>query len=684
VQPDPGTSGTSPVTTRWASVRAAVRGAIAARHGDEIARALLPTAPNEPALAIDPALARSFVELAEQYPRHLADEHRKQHGAWFTPLELAQPTADRALALLEAHRATPLRVVDPAVGGGTFLRAAFRTLRANGLPADQALASLHGVDVDATAAALAALAVWEEAGCLGDPREVAARIRTGDGLLDLADGSFDAVLTNPPWETLQATPTAAAYVATLRRHFQHQGRGKLYTYRLFVERSLRLLHERGVVGMIVPASLWFDRDAEPVRRLLLDGADWQWLFGFENRRKVFAIDGRYRFGAIVAQRPGPTTHARVAFGRTELADWRSATPPHTRVAVAELRALSPGSGTFVEADEPRDLELLLRMQRSGTPLCGPRGRFGWRQGDWNMTSDRRHFVLRDDAERQGYRPDGDGIWRCADRPDLLPLLQGAMIGDLHPNVGAHARGTGHGTQWELPPTPDTVRPAFLVRADAWRAKTAARAPFRLVHRALGNASNERTMLACLLPDVPCGNSLGVLTPWPTVTVQRAPLRELAAAAAVLGSLPFDWALRQRLAGTNLNQFVLADCVLPELDVDAERELAGLALRLCALLPGHATLWRAAAAEGWCPDEGPAVDATIRASLVEQLDVRVGRSFGLDEADVAWITRDCERPAAALRRVPAGALTKGFWRVDRGLPPELRPPEPLARGGADRW
>jgi len=672
VRPDPSSTSTVQASTRWATLRASVRCWVAARLGDDLALALLPPTVGEPEAPDDAALPRSLVELADQYAALLADDHRKQHGAWFTPIELAQPTADRALAPI-ATTPRPLRVVDPAVGGGTFLRAAFRTLRANGWSADMALASLHGVDVDATAAALAALAVWEEAGCLGDPREVAARIHAGDGLLELADGTFDAVLTNPPWETLQAAPTAAAYVATLRRHFRHQGRGKLYTYRLFVERALRLLHERGVVGMIVPASLWFDRDAEPVRCLLLDGADWQWLFGFENRRKVFAIDGRYRFGAIVAQRPGPTTHVRVAFGRTELADWRSATPPHARVAATELRALSPGSGTFVEADEPRDLELLLRMQRRGSPLCGPRGRFAWRQGDWNMTSDRRHFVLRDDAERQGFRRDGDGIWRCDDRPDLLPLLQGAMIGDLHPNVGAHARGTGHGTQWEPPPTSDSVRPAFLVRADAWRAKAAAGAPFRLVHRALGNASNERTMLACLLPDAPCGNSLGVLTPLPTVTAPRAPLRELAAAAAVLGSLAFDWALRQRLAGTNLNQFVLADCVLPELDVDVARELAGLALRLCALLPGHAGLWRAAAAEGWCPDEGPAVAAATRADLVEQLDVRVGRSFGLDEADVAWITRDCERPAAALRRVPAAALTKGFWRVDRELPPELRRP-----------
>jgi hypothetical protein len=343
------------------------------------------------------------------------------------------------------------------------------------------------------------------------------------------------------------------------------------------------------------------------------------------------------------------------------------------LAAAELRALSPGSGTFVEVDDPRDLELLLRMQRCGTPLCGPRGRFAWRQGDFNMTSDRRHFVPRDQAERHGYRPATTACGAAPITPTCCRCCKAPWSATCTRTRRARRR---HRPRHPLGTADDgleDVRPAFLVRADAWRVKAAVRAPFRLVHRALGNASNERSMLACLQPDAPCGNSLGVLTPWPAVQAKQAPLRELAAAAAVLGSLPFDWALRQRLAGTNLNQFVLADCVLPELDDDAECQLARLALRLCALLPGHAALWRAAECEGWCPDAGPAVEAAARADLLERLDVRVGRSFGLDEADVAWISRDCERPVAELRRVPAGAQAKGFWRVDRALPPELRRP-----------
>ena len=650
---------------------------LAAHWSPTTADELLPRTPNEPDLAPDPTLPHSFVALSELYPARLATEHRKQRGAWFTPLALAQPTADRTLAPLLAATADPsrLRIVDPAVGGGVFLRAALRTLRAAGVPTATAVRCLHGVDIDPTAAVLAALAVWEECGDAAlDPRPFTTRIHAGDGLVDLAAAHFDAVLTNPPWETLQSGAEAPARVRMLRPRFHHQGRGKLFTYRLFVERAHQLLVPGGRMGLVVPASLWFDRDAEPLRRLLLDDSDWRWLFGFENRRKVFAIDGRYRFGVVIATKGTPTQRVRVAFGRTELADWSADAPPHVELPREALRALSPASGAFVEADAPRDLDVLRRMQAGGTPLCGRRGAFAWQQGDFNMTSDREHFVLREAAEAAGHRRGDDGVWRRDGQPDLLPLYQGAMLFDLHPNVGAHAGGTGHATAWTSPASLVDLRPAYLVDAASWWAGARARPRARLVHRALSNATNERTTVVGLLPDVPCGNSLGVLSPHARLGPEQQPLRELAAAAAVLSSLPFDWALRRRLGGTNLNGFVLADCVLPPLADASAQELAQLALRLAAILPWHDGLWQQAAHEGWAPSEGPARTDVERAELATQIDVRTGRAFGLDLDDVAWITRDCERPSAELLRGRGVAAdAKGFWRIDRTLPPPQRRP-----------
>ncbi len=589
----------------------------------------------------------TWSEDAARYQNALSHEQRKRDGVWFTPLELAMPTARRTLLpLLSENVARPLRICDPAVGGGSFLLAASTVLQESGHRA----AEFHGIDLDEQATNLAEAALLAR-------NEPHVSIRVGDGLTDLEPESFDCILGNPPWETLQDGENAKSRVAALRPHFHHQGKGKLYTYRLFIERAVQLLRPGGRLGLIVPASLWFDRDAEPLRRLLLDQCEWQWLFGFENRERIFAIDSRYRFGAIVATKGGKTSQVQVAFGRNRIDEWADAEPEHVIYRREELQRLSPHAGTFVEVDTRRDLDILTRMQARGQPLLGEQGAFTWRQGDFNMTSDRDRFALREQAERDGYRHDGLGVWRSTGHPDLLALRQGAMIYDLQANSGAHDCGVGHKTQWRRPNTADELQPLYLVDATAWHKASAKRGVARIGLRALSNATNERTAIACLLPDVPCGNSLGVLTPrGPSLQ----PLLQLAAGTAMLASLPFDWALRMRLAGTNLNRFVLTDCILPNVDDATMTRLAQLALRMCATTPWTHELWQIAQREGWNERCEPATEAEERRALTTEIDVAVGQAFGLTHDDAIWMTR-------------GEPFIKGFWRIERTLPEAQRRP-----------
>lgn len=667
---------------RWAAARSAVRRWLARRLDDDaLAARLLPVdALENDAAREDEPQARwdCAASLAHDYPALLDPSLRKRRGAWFTPAAITEPTVARALQpLLPRMREGTVRICDPAVGGGAFLLAALRWQRENGVPAGRAVASLHGRDLDGTVAAIAAVALWEACGAdAPDLLQLARQVCAGDGLHDLEPASFDAVVTNPPWETLQASDEARQAVARLRRHFVHQGSGKLYTYRLFVERAHQLLRHGGRFGMVVPASLWFDRDALPLRELLLDRCRWEWLYGFENRHRVFAIDSRYRFAVVVGGKGGHTAAVNAAFGRVDPADWQRSDPPHTRYDRALLPALSPRSGAFVETDDACDLEVLQRMHARGRPLVGEGGAFVWRQGDFNMTADRLRFVRREHAEADGFARGTDGVWRRG-ADALLPLYQGAMVYDMHPNVAVYRSGTGRATTWETPRADDDFRPQYLVAANGDRPA----GPARIVLRALSNATNERTAVACLLPDVPCGNSLGVLQPR---LATDSPLRAMAAGAALLGSLAFDHALRLRLSGTNLNHFVLSDCVLPLLDEAEETALANAALQLCAILPWHRALWTTAANEGWLDAaSAPAREAPRRETLLTRIDVLCGRAYGLRPDDVAWITRGCELPSERLRSgTPPGLPARGFWRVDRELPAERRRPNRWRAAVAD--
>lgn len=680
-------SGLPQAALRWAAARAVasrVAKAIVAARGQtpsgglfaappqdapaELAAAAALVAATTPEVELPRAndLPATFAALGEAYPRLLAPAVRKRAGAWFTPAELAQPTAERAIAGL-ADRDGPLRIADPAAGAGAFLLAALRVRVAAGRdPAATAACELHGVDSDPTAAQLAALALHEACGAR-PPRlaDIEANVRYGDGLLAFADGACDVVLGNPPWETLQKGQGSDAPDAP--RPIAAGPRGKAYTYRLFLERALRLLRPGGRLGMILPASLYFDRDAAPLRRALLDDCAWEWLFGFQNRLRIFAIDGRYRFCAVVAQKGGRTQSLRAAFLRERVSEWAQPEPPTMKLRPDDLQSLSPGSGAFVEVRCARTLAVLRKMAAHGMPLLGEGGLCRWRQGDFNITSDRGRFVSRREAEKEGYRrADGD-VWRRQGSEDLLPLYQGGMIGQLHPNRGAYHGGSGRGVRWRPPEDPSAIEPQHLVRAADCRLDQ----PWRIGLRALSNATNARSAIACLLDRVPCGNSLGVL--W-LQEPSAQPLRALAFAAGALGSLCYDWALRQRLAGTNLNGFLLADTRLPRTCEQEQAKIAALALRLCAALPRQAAMLNDAVAEGWlAPDDGAVRDEEQRATLHAELEARVARAFGLDAEDFAFMLRDCDLPTAQLRRPQVWTRLdpKGFWRVDKALEPEHR-------------
>lgn len=56
-----------------------------------------------------------------------------------------------------------------------------------------------------------------------------------------------------------------------------------------------------------------------------------------------------------------------------------------------------------------------------------------------------------------------------------------------------------------------------------------------------------------------------------------------------------------------------------------------------------------------------------------LDAVVAKLYGLDADDFAWILRDCDHPVDKVTDKPFSRTLdpKGFWRVDKERPPELR-------------
>ncbi|WP_372460250.1 Eco57I restriction-modification methylase domain-containing protein [Nocardia coffeae] len=159
---------------------------------------------------------------------------RKRHGRHYTPVRLAEFLAERLLEHVVPQGR--LRILDPACGDGELLLAVYRAAvrRFPGIPVQ-----LTGFDLDAAAVALA--------------RERAAGLpvtwRVGDFLCaaeELAESSFDAVITNPPYVRTQQLGGATARLLSVRFGL----RGRIDLTHPFVASVPRLLRPGGVLGLL--------------------------------------------------------------------------------------------------------------------------------------------------------------------------------------------------------------------------------------------------------------------------------------------------------------------------------------------------------------------------------------------------------------------------------------------------
>jgi hypothetical protein len=557
-----------------------------------------------------------------------------------------------------------------------------------------------------------------------------------------ARGGFDAVIGNPPWDThrVDSRTFFARFDPSYRRRakqdglrrqealferqadlerawstqresarafarwcrpgagpFRHQGPGDPSSYRLFAELAHRLLRPRGALGLIVPSGLYSDLGAAPLRRLFLRENTWDLLYGFENRRRVFDIDTRFKFCGVVVRKGGTTTELRTAFMRedpSELSDPHRYSVPLER---RRIEILSPRHSTFVEGSG-RDLEVLERLGANGCAL-GDTGPSSWNvafRRELDMTLDSHRFRTRVEWERDGYRPDQYDRWlsfrRGAATPSgnpedhvrlrdgrfvrvdditgvALPVHEGRMVGQFDFSEKGWVEGHGRSARWRAIPFPrKTVDPRFLIGTDHLPDPSVA-----MVHKigfvSVASATNCRSMVAAALALAPCGNSVP--------TLRSTDLPTELALLATLNSLVYDWTLRARLSGINLNRFVLDETPLPH--PAHLLRIPGLAPLIAGLAWPHPRFARAwltlpnALRQDLPLDAHFALGADERLRRRCILDAIVAHAYGLDVDDLAWILRDCGHPVSRLRdrRATARFDRKGFWRVDRDRPPGIR-------------
>ena len=381
-----------------------------------------------------------------------------------------------------------------------------------------------------------------------------------DAFTDARSG-FDLIVGNPPWDTVKPyddefftryypafrsistkpkkrerqdrilkDPAIRAEYESFRQSYRDrsafyktygmQGVGDRDLWQLVLERAFGLASESGVISVLVPSQVLSNTGSAAVRKRVLD-SDVLSMLVFENRKKIFPIDSRYRFLLLTLRNAEGPDSFRAGFYLHNLSslDGAGGTEQekfHT-LSKEMIRRVSPETLSIPETDA-RHLGILAKMAACGT--LADRSEDGWDiafSNGFHRANDA--HLLRDD--RRGW-----------------PVLEGRNIHQFnHAFAGAEFTAS-------MSPGLQREKRKRAYRNDSRKFYHS----FRLVFRDIASSTNMRTVIAAIVPPqrfhAHSINSI-VLSRNGRLEAGRDYDRHVAYLCGILNSMPFDFAARSK-------------------------------------------------------------------------------------------------------------------------------------------
>ncbi|MBT9258204.1 MAG: N-6 DNA methylase [Clostridiales bacterium] len=476
-----------------------------------------------------------------------------------------------------------------------------------------------------------------------------------------AEGGFDVVLCNPPWERIklqeeeffaprdpkianalnkaerrrlikalpdtnpalweeyqEAKHAAEAQSKFLRGsgRFPLTARGDINTYSVFAELFSQLFRPGGRAGVVLPTGIATDDTNKHFFAALMEARAIVSLWDFKNHRGLFpSVAPDTKFCLFTMQKEGSQhSEPRFAFfltDHTQIRDERRA----FILSLDDLALLNPNTRTCPVFRTREDAELTKKIYRRVPVLMNEHtGENPWGvrfMTMFHMSNDSHLFRTTQELENQGYvlmrgrelgQPDG----LCYVRGDeiWLPLYEAKMIWQFDHRFGTYA---GLAKRQKLLPTPSEeehanadffVLPWYWVSAKDVESRLSGWQQRWLIgFRDVTDAMNERTAIFTILPRVGAGNSTPLALPNNTDSFKTIVL------IGNLCALVFDYVSRMKIAGTHMNFFFIKQ--LPILPPSAYTESDLFFIVPCVLELVY-TAWdlEAFAREVWqeCPRE----------------------------------------------------------------------------------
>jgi hypothetical protein len=404
------------------------------------------------------------------------------------------------------------------------------------------------------------------------------------------------------------------------------GGGDMDVFAPFVDRALSFVERSGMVGLMVPHAFHSSNTLSKLRRKVLYEHRLVCYFCFENRRKLFEIDGRWKYTPMVAAADAAGNERFEAMFYLTDPNWLFAESrehePYDYQRVA-IERKDPEGLTFTEYSRPEyaaiEQAILARADRSFREVCRDKHILLGRE--LHSTQDRWRLVSIAPGERHRLHP--------ADRHADTGLLV-YKVGNMH----AYTDAWGGGPEAAVPLDRLGDKPRVLQLARYCR----------LAYRLQARATDERTSIVCLLPPG--------CTATHTMNIEKLPDERPSATAlramAVMNSFVFDFLLRLNVAGMYVSQSLMERVPWPAETEGRAKFTAHCALRLTCNHPGYRHLWQEQLAETWREPGKEQLSWPVLPTEAERwearsaIDALVAQAYGLSREQYEHVLRSFDR------------------------------------------
>ena len=319
--------------------------------------------------------------------------------------------------------------------------------------------------------------------------------------------------------------------------------GELNTYAMFAELASRLTEKDGFAAIIAKSALVTSTCYSSCFRHFVNQGSLSEVFLFDNREKLFQIDSREKFCVLFfgGEHAGGL---KVHYGLTKQEQILSSVP--INVTSEELELINPETGLLPNVADSKEFSFLLRTHRSLSVFAKefPKCHFGRLV---HLTAHAEHISTKSEKTRV---PIYEG--KFIEQYDNRFSTFAGMSADERYQAKASARRQPGDSFVAPKPAPECryfidkkFWESFLDRYDQ---------PYSLCWRSLTSPTNQRTMIASIIPSMPTCQSVQLL--------QTTPVEDLLMILALFNSKVFDFFVRLKMGGIDLTQSVVRQIPVP--------------------------------------------------------------------------------------------------------------------------